>query len=143
MTPQESLLALAKAVYPDVDWLAHAYPQGVTGTPNRGEHPYNHVYIRFDPATNSEQAMEVLCWLLETNHEGKQLAVTTNSVRCFTYDEDCEDILCWNTWHKNTPASLRAAIVQAACRVVSSARPIAREIAMQQDAAQPFIRGKP
>ena len=121
MTTQESLLALAKAVYPDVDWLAHAYPQGITGTPNRGEHPYNHVYIRFDPANNSEQAMEVLCWLIRAANcnafrfgsvDIRQTAIVIGI--SMTGDESRASYFD----HDNTPASLRAAIVQAACRVV-------------------------
>lgn len=71
----------------------------------------------WNPRDDSAQCFEVLCWLLETDHQGKQICVPRNSVRCWTYDEDGEDILCWNTWHKNTPASLRAAIVEAAERV--------------------------
>lgn len=110
MTTQESLLALARAVYPQDAWYFAGKFSDVIS--NQGGKV-------FDPANNDAQAMEVLCWLLETNHNGKQIAATVNSVRCSTYDEDGEDILCWNEWHKNTPASLRSSIVQAACRLVT------------------------
>ena len=112
MTTQESLLALAKAVYGErvytgagCLWIRGEYK--FPSPPKNSE--------LFDPANNSEQAMEVLCWLMARD----------------SCNEVCHDTIVFyprpgrfvtpeHIAHDNTPASLRAAIVQAACRVVQS-----------------------
>ena len=118
MTTQESLLALAKAVYPKRDWYdrhgractnEHTTWQAMDGPVSEC------TVVHFDPANNSEQAVEVLCWLMARD----------------SCNEVCHDTIVFyprpgrfvtpeHIAHDNTPDSLRAAIVQAACRVVQS-----------------------
>ena len=71
----------------------------------------------FDPVQNDAQAMEVLCWLL-ANGGRKSIDVSAyvDAFRIFAWDGRGVR----NYQHDNTPASLRAAIVQAAGRVCGS-----------------------
>lgn len=113
MTTQESLLALAKAVYPNrafrADGVRIVYEAKTSWVSLMG--PVSSITdVAFDPANNSEQAMEVLCWLMAQPSFDR---LTENMIE--TWDAHIN-----RTRHDNTPASLRAAIVQAACRVVQS-----------------------
>lgn len=98
MTPATTL-ALAREIYPDMDCVSHNYPQGVTMCPNRADHPYNHVILRFDPLANPAQTLAVLCWLMNEN-----------------------PLAHWDltTDGKQTPQSLAAAIVKAAGAVIEA-----------------------
>lgn len=118
MTTQESLLALAQAVYPNrafrADGVRIVYEAKTSWVSLMG--PVSSITdVAFDPANNSEQAMEVLCWLMARD----------------SCNEVCHDTIVFyprpgrfvtpeHIAHDNTPDSLRAAIVQAACVVVSA-----------------------
>ena len=78
----------------------------------------------FDPAENDGQAMEVLCWLLVNAPQDRdEFACLTRwqfEVHAADTYEDGVSHQVAAMPHGNTPASLRAAIVQAAGRVCGS-----------------------
>ena len=124
MTTQESLLALARAVYPNrafrADGVRIVYEAKTSWVSLMG--PVSSITdVAFDPANNSEQAMEVLCWLIRAANCGafrngtvdfRQTAIVIGV--SIMGDESRASYF----EHDGTPASLRSAIVQAACRVV-------------------------
>lgn len=105
MSEQDKMLALAKAVYPDIAWEVGGVPFVVYDT------RYANGDV-FDPLHNSEQSMAVLCWLLDQDSCN---SVEHDCVRIW-FGDDANDSLTFE--HDNTPASLRAAILAAALRVV-------------------------
>ena len=114
MTTQESLLALAQAVYPNrafrADGVRIVYEAKTSWVSLMG--PVSSITdVAFDPANNSEQAMEVLCWLLP-NPDYERWSVCLDGTGGHIRGTDVAPIA--------DTASLRAAIVQAACRVVQS-----------------------
>lgn len=120
MTTQESLLALATQTYKNKAVTNDSLGIRVWNGGSDGTFP-----VKFDPANNSEQAMEVLCWLATRNEFrsiGRKNVNFTKMVMA-RVDQDGRHALrpgLQSISHDNTPASLRAAIVQAACRVVQS-----------------------
>lgn len=110
MSTNESLLALARAVYPDYEWKID------------GNYPYRMVrmdrYVIFNPAGDdrqyqgaSECFVALLCW-------GMRNGINIRNDEVFWY-QGHNDLIAKRISHDNTPASLRAAIVQAAGRVVA------------------------
>lgn len=107
MTTKESLLALARAVYPNIEWTSDG----------GGESPYVFDLYDgdiFDPANNDAQAIDVLCWLLGRDNCNE---IDCDVVRFYPNNNPLSEPLCIG--HDNTPQSLRAAILAAALRVVS------------------------
>ena len=100
------LLALARAVYPDTEWFDDAGMCWLTAAERTGR-----AISGFDPANNSDQAIEVLAWLLR----GPRIEVDGDSI--FTYDEDRFIDIVY-AQHDGTASGLRMAIVEAAMRVL-------------------------
>ena len=106
MTDQDAMLKLARAVYPDVDWM---------GYEEDGKNYACDVHTGdfvFDPANNDSQAVAVLCWLLDRDannsiSKGCILYVATDATGWAKRAEYFHDL-----------ASFRAAVTKAALRVV-------------------------
>lgn len=129
MTTQESLLALAQAVYPNrafrADGVRIVYEAKTSWVSLMG--PVSSITdVAFDPANNSEQAMEVLCWLMaqhpQHKYDGDDYTSSFEFAGMYIHQtillDSYEAVAVWSCSHYKTPASLRSAIVQAACRVV-------------------------
>lgn len=110
MSDKESLLALAKAVYPDYEWKMD------------GNYPYRMVrtdrYVIFNPAGDdrqyqgaSECFVALLCWAMQNG-------INPRDDHVFYYIGD--SIRPNFVDHDNSPESFRNSLVQAACRVVSA-----------------------
>jgi len=112
MTDQDAMLKLARAVYPERDWV-------MLGNDAACVERYTSVIredgFTFDPATNDSQAVAVLCWLLSCydikDPSAKEHFISWEEWKCGRYIPMHEP-------HDNTPASFRAAVTKAALRVV-------------------------
>lgn len=110
----DAMLRLARAAIPSVPWQFDDM-HGLTYDPRDG--------TQFDPANNSEQAWEVMAWLLSpalSMAHPKQafFTVTSWNVMRSRVEDDCmEPVTMFSVAHNGTPAGIRAAVVEAAVRV--------------------------
>ena len=107
MTDQDAMLKLAERAMPEYRW--HASTDGAVMA--KVQDVDDLVY--FDPATNDSQAVAVLLWLL--SHD------TCNEVYrdgIVFYPSRARFVEPVRIEHDNTPASFRAAVTNAALRVV-------------------------
>jgi len=122
VTDQDAMLKLARAVYPERDWV-------MLGNDAACVERYTSVIredgFTFDPANNDSQAVAVLCWLLSpalsmANPQKQFFTVTSWSIQRMWFDKEFDEpVVCWSVRIESSDtASFRAAVTKAALRVV-------------------------
>lgn len=114
-----TMLALAKKVYPNAGW-----DSAESGKPYCVNYDYfsSNCYSGFDPERNPAQLLDVLCWLT-TNKAFRSIGRRNINIACMeNVQVDAEGRqrmrrIDQQIPHDNTPQSLAAAIVKAACSV--------------------------